>query len=196
MKKRLSAFLMLVVVSGCSTRIFSNTPRTAIEQLLLTAAVDKAVEKIELPEVAGKKVFVDTAALKAFDAEYIKVAVRARFARIGAILVPKDTDADYVAEVASGCEGTEYKSGMIGLPPIPVPNSSMPTPELAFYRKVEQTGILKLLIFVHDKGKFVASGQYYAKADRDEAFILFFRFQHRDDVRKGWQRAQVSLKEK
>ena len=37
-----------------------------------------------------------------------------RFARIGSILVNKPEEADYIAEVASGCLGTEDKKTVIG----------------------------------------------------------------------------------
>ena len=34
-----------------------------------------------------------------------------------------------------------------------------------------------------------------AKADRQESFILWWRFQQKDDVREGWHRADLSLAE-
>ena len=55
---------------------------------------------------------------------------------------------------------------------------------------------MKLLIFVHQKGRFVACDQYFAKGDRDESFLLWHRFQRKDDVREGWERADVSLSTK
>jgi hypothetical protein len=116
-------------------------------------------------------------------------------AQLGATLVPAPDQADLVAEVASGALGLEYKSGVVGLPAIPVPNSSVPFPEMPFYRTTEQTGIVKLLIFVHAQGKFVAANQYHAKADRDESFLMWYRYQRRDDVREGWERADLNLEE-
>ncbi len=181
---------------GCASRTFSSTPRTAVEQMLLSRAVDLAIEKIELPEVRGRKVFIDAGNLESYDAGYVKVAVRARFAELGATLVESAEEADCVVEVASGALGTEYKSDLVGLPPLPVPNSPVPLPEVSLYRTVEQTALMKLLVFVHDKGEFVAAYQYYAKADRDESFILWYRFQRKDDIRTGWERADVRLRQR
>ena len=186
--------VVVLACAGCTSRTVSNTGRTAIEQLLLSGAIDAALAKFDLPELANQKVYVDFANLKAYDAEYIKVATRCRFAAIGATLVDKAEDAGYVAEVASGGLGTEFKDNSVGLPSIPMPGSPTAFPELPIYKGVEQTALLKLLIFVHAKGKFVASGQYYAACERDEQFILFFRFQSRDDIRQGWQKADVDLK--
>jgi len=183
-------------LNGCVQRVWSHTPRTALEQLVLSGAVDAALAKFEVPELAGKKVHADFANLKAYDQEYIKVATRARLARLGAVLVETAAEADYVAEVASGALGNEFKDWSFGVPPIPMPGSPTSFPELSLYKDVEQTGVVKLLIFVHAKGRFVASGQYYAKCDRDEGFLLFFRLQWRDDVRSGWERADAAIEPK
>ncbi|MDP6635636.1 MAG: hypothetical protein QGG42_12100 [Phycisphaerae bacterium] len=177
---------------GCTTRTLSNTPRTAIEQLLLTRAVDMAMVKFDMPELADKKVFIDFANLKCYEAEYVTVAIRTRIARTGAELVESAEGADMTIEVASGALAMEYKRSEVGMPPLPVPNSPAPLPAMPLYRSIEQTAIIKLLLFVHTKGRFVASHTYYAKADREEHFILQWRATRKDDVRRGWE--QVELK--
>jgi len=122
--------------------------------------------------------------------------VRARFAEIGAHLVENAEQADYVAEISSGALGTEYKSSILGIPAIPVPGSPTPLPELALARSIEQTGIVKLLVFVHSNGKAVSTGHYYGKVERDESFILWFRFQPKDDIRTRWEAADEKVKAK
>jgi len=184
----------LLACVGCTSRTVSNTPRTAIEQLLLSGAVDRALAKFNVPELSGKKLYADFTNLKAYDAEYVKVAARARFAAIGATLVDKAEDADYIAEVASGGLGTEFKESSLGLPAIPMPGSPTAFPELPIFKGVERTGLMKLLIFVHAKGRFVAAAHYYAACERDEQFILFFRFQWRDDIREGWEKADLDVR--
>ncbi len=184
---------LLLLAIGCSSRVLTNTPRSAIEQMLLSGAVDKALEKLQLPEIEGKKVFLDFANLKAYDAEYIKVATRARFAELGAVLMDKADAADLTAEVASGSVGTESKSAVVGMPAFPVPNSPVPFPEAPFHKSAEQTGIVKLLIFLHANGKFVAANHYYAKVDRAESFLLWWRSEQIDDIREGWEKADLKL---
>jgi hypothetical protein len=183
----------LLACIGCTSRTVSNTPRTAVEQLLLSGAVDRALAKFDVPELSGKTLYADFTNLKAVDAEYVKVAARARFAAIGATLVDKAEDADYIAEVASGGLGTEFKESSVGLPAIPMPGSPTAFPELPIFKGVERTGLMKLLIFVHAKGKFVAAAHYYAACERDEKFVLFFRFQQRDDIREGWEQADLDV---
>ena len=89
--------------------------------------------------------------------------------------------------------GIEYKTGVLGLPALPIPNAPVPTPELAFYRSTEQTGIVKLLMFVHADHRLVAVRRCYAKCDRDERTLLGIKFQTTDDIRLGWQAADTEL---
>ena len=195
-KKLCLLLVASALTAGCASRKFSTTSRSAIEQLLLSGAVDRLLEKLDMPMLRGTKLFVDFANLEGTDVMYVKVALRARLAHQGATLVGAADKADYVMEVASGALATEHKSGLIGLPSIPVPQAGMPTPEVPFYKAVEQTAIVKLLIFVHKGGQFVAADQYYAKSDRDESFLLWYRFQRKDDVREGWERADMKLSDK
>jgi len=194
MKRAVLCLSAILVVSGCTSRTFTNTPRAAIEQLLLSGAVDRTLEKFECPELKGHKVYVSTENLKAYDVEYIRVAARARVCRIGGVLVDKPEEAEFTVELASGGLGTEYKSGVVGMPSLPVPNSPVPLPEAPLYRKTEQTGIFKLLVFVHAKGEFVAADLYYAKYDRDESFFILKRYQHGDDIREGWEKSESARK--
>ena len=188
--------LLVTFTAGCGTRTFTNTDRAAIEQLLLSGAVDNALEKLDIPQLAGKKTYLDFTNLKSYDIEYVKAAVRARFAEIGAHLAEDAKQADYVVEISSGALGTEYKSSILGIPAIPVPGSPTPLPELALARSIEQTGIAKLLVLVHSNGKVVSTGHYYGKVERDESFILWFRFQPKDDIRTRWEAADEKVKAK
>ena len=183
----------LGISTGCSTRRTSTTARTAIEEMLISTAVDKAMLKLNLAIPKGSKVLIDFSNFKATDAEYLKVALRAKVARDGMTLVDDAKDADYVMEVASGALAMEDKSSLIGMPALPVPQSPVPSPEVPLFKTIEQTAIVKLLVFVQQKGKFVACDRYYAKADRDESFLMWYRFQREDDVRKGWERADTEL---
>jgi hypothetical protein len=188
--------LLTTFAAGCGSRTFTNTERAAIEQLLLSGAVDNALEKLDIPQLAGKKTYLDFTNLKSYDIEYVKAAVRARFAEIGAHLTEDTEQAEYVAEISSGALGTEYKSSILGIPSIPIPNSSVHSPELALARGVEQTGIAKLLVLVHSNGELVSTGHYYGKVERDESFVLFFHFEPKDDIRTRWEAADEKVKAK
>lgn len=188
--------LFLLFLAGCTSRTVSNTPRTAIEQLLLSAAVDKAVSKFQMPELEGKKAYLDFSNLQSYDSEYVKSAVQNRITHNGAIIVDEADRADFVIQVSSGALGNEYKQTLFGIPALPVPGSPMTTPELALWKKVEQDGMAKLLIVVYRRGEIVSSNHYYGKAERDESFILWKRSQPKDDIRKEWEKADEKLEKK
>jgi hypothetical protein len=192
----LAVLLTVLCLAGCSSRAVSNTPRTAVEQMLLSVAVDKALEKIDIPQIKNKTIYLDLKNVIGDGANYIKVASRARFAQMGAVLSDSETDVDFTAEIASGCYGTEFKSFIVGIPSIPMPGSPVPLPEAAIYKKVEQTGIAKLIIFVHKKGRLVSLDHFYAKADRDETFSLWHRCQQNDQIRESWENADAKLADK
>lgn len=190
-------FGLTLLLAGCGSRAFTKTPRAALEQLSLSGAVDNALKKLDIPQVKDKNTYLDFANLECYDIGYVKAAVRSRFAEIGAHLVECAQQADYVAEIASGGFGTEHKEHYLKIPPIPVPG--VPTlGEFALPVGVEQTGIIKLLVFVQSGGKAVGTHyHYYGKAERVEMFLLFFRFQPEDDIRTAWEEAdqRVFLKD-
>jgi len=164
-----------------------------MEQLLLSTAVDKALKKLDLPMLKDRKVYLDFKNLKGTDVEYLQVALRAKVSQDGSVLVDDAKDADYVMEVASGALAMEDTGTLVGMPAMPVPQAPVALPEMPLYKEATQTAILKMLIFVHQKGKFVACDQYFARGDRDESFLLWYRFQRKDDVKEGWEHAEADL---
>ena len=192
---------VLVVVAialsgGCSSRPVTNTPRSAIEQLLLSGAVDRALEKFDPPKIRGKKVYIDFSLLSCYDKEYVQLASRVRFAELGARLVDAADQADWVAQVASGALGTEFKSEAIGMPALPVPNSPVATPEMTAHRSGEQTGIAKLLIAIYEKGRLVSAVTCYDKCDRVESFVFGAKFEPTDEIREAWTEADYERRAK
>lgn len=189
--RRWMCIVIVVAASagGCQTRPVTNTPRSAIEQLLLSGAADLALDKFEMRELRGKKVYVDASYLSCYDKEYVHLATRVRFAEKGAIVVDSADEADYVVQIASGGVGTEFKSEVIGLPQIPIPTAGSATPEVSAYTSGEQTGIIKLLVAVFEKGRLVRATTFYAKCDREESFVFGMRYQPVDQVRENWDSA-------
>ena len=185
--------LFLVFWAGCATRAVSSTPRTAIEQLLLSTAVDTALDKISLPELADKKIYPDFTNLQSYDSEYVKSAFRAYIASGGAIVLEKPEEADYIVNISCGALGNEYKDTLLGIPALPVPGSPMTLPELALWKHVERDGIAKFLVTVYSNGKIVSTKHYYGKAERDESFFLWMRSQPKDDIRKAWEESEEDI---
>lgn len=195
MKYVRETIFLLLFLTGCTSRTVSNSPRTAIEQLLLSTAVDKAFDKIRFPELSDKKVYLDFSKLQSYDPEYVKSAFKGYVAQSGATIIEEKTDeADYIVEISCGALGNEYKDTLVGIPALPVPGSPVSFPELALWKSVEQDGIAKFLILVCSNGKVVSKRHYYGKAERDETFFLWMRSQPKDDIRKAWEKADSVIK--
>ena len=61
LKSRLGALALVMAACavGCGTTRWTDTQRTATEQLLVTDAIDRAVSQVNLRSLAGHTVFLD-----------------------------------------------------------------------------------------------------------------------------------------
>ena len=55
-----AAFLCLLLLAACSLTRESNPPRTATEELLISTAIDRAVEGLKLDIPKSTSVYLDT----------------------------------------------------------------------------------------------------------------------------------------
>lgn len=143
--------LCVVLFCGCGEKRITPPARTAAEQLLISAAADRAIDDLSIPPLTGKKVFFDPASLEALDKLYVTAQWRAALARKGSILQAKKEDADLVIEPRSGALSVDQTSFMIGLPKltVPIPLAGMvETPELAVFKMITLRGIAKFAAHV------------------------------------------------
>jgi Family of unknown function (DUF6655) len=186
---RVAAVAMAAVLAGCTTTRLAEPQRTSTEELLVSAAVDRAVAKLSPALPAHARVFVDT---RFFDTEpadlmfpkYTIGAVRDRLARAGARLVDDKKGADVVVELRTGGESIDHNTFLVGIPtfkiPIPLTSSALTMPELALYKRDRQTGVAKLAITAYrrETGALEASsGPEYGASDHTRfAALLFFKW--------------------
>ncbi len=150
--------LLGMACSGCGTTKWTDTARTATEQLLITDSIDRAVSRLNLASLAGKTVFVDDAPIKQVtDNTYVVSAVRQHVLASGAILKDKREDADYVLEIRAGAIGTDHNDLLFGIPPTTLPTigaaAAVPNqiPEIAFAKKTDQRAVAKISLFAYNK---------------------------------------------
>jgi hypothetical protein len=137
---------LLCAVSACSTRRESSPQRTATEQLLMSAAADRAADRVEIDLPPDSKVFVDAANFDGPDTKYAIAAMRERVLKLGGRLVADRADADAVVEIRSGALSIDEKKILIGIPEfdIPIPlTAAVTVPEIALFRKAERKGVAK-----------------------------------------------------
>ena len=145
-------------VCGCGTTHWSDTKRTATEQMVLSDAIDRAVSKIDLRPLAGQKVFLDRAPLKdTVDENYTVSVLRQHIMASGCILKEKLEDADYVVEARAGAVGTSRHDVLYGIPSTdlpqggPVPGVPNRIPEIPIAKKTDQQGVAKIALFAYHR---------------------------------------------
>jgi len=154
----LSISLLAATWSGCGTTKWSDTARTATEQLLISDAIDRAVSGLDLRALAGKKVYLDDAPVKQVtDNAYLISAVRQHVLASGAILRDKREEAEYILEIRAGVVGTDRNDLLFGIPATNLPTvptvATVPSqiPEIAFAKKTDQRAVAKISLFAYNR---------------------------------------------
>jgi hypothetical protein len=149
----------LAAAVGCGTTRSSDSARTATEQMLMSSAIDRAVNEINFQPLVGKEVYLDTDRLNGFvDQNYLVSSLRQALFSNGVVLKPDRASAKYIIEARAGVLGTNSSSVMIGVPATPLPSlggavPGMPSaiPEIPFAKTTRQAGIAKIALFAYNQ---------------------------------------------
>jgi hypothetical protein len=152
-----TATVVLGVVAGCGTTRWTDTARTATEQLLISDAMDRAVSRLDFRALAGRNVYLDATPLgQATDHLYLESTLRQHMLASGCILKGKREEADYVVEARAGSVGTDKREIMFGVPAVSVPaNVVVPVvpssiPEIPLVKRTEQRAVTKIALFAYN----------------------------------------------
>lgn len=144
--------------AGCGTTKWSDTSRTATEQLLISTAVDRAIDNMNFKPLAGKDAYLDVSYLEGVvDKNYVISSLRQHMLAQGVVLLPDKESATYIIEARSGAVGTNHHDVLLGIPALSVPGSSlMPgvpsaIPEIAFAKTTDQKGVAKIAAFAYNQ---------------------------------------------
>ncbi|WP_119300280.1 DUF6655 family protein [Dongia deserti] len=173
--------LAMLALGACTTVRESSPQRTATEQLLISTAVDRAVERMKFEIPTGTKVFVDAEQLEGSDGKYTAGAIKDRLLRGGTNLVADRGKADAVVEVRAGALSIDDKSTLVGIgsfdAPIPFAGQAFKIPEIALYRQKERLGVAKIAATGYGTadGKLIDStGPRFGYSHENESVFLFF----------------------
>jgi len=174
------SFLLLLALAGCSTTRESEPARTATEQLLISAAVDRALDRMDLRIPEGTKIWVDAGNFEGYDQKYAIGAIRDRLMREGGRLVADRGQADAVVEIRAGALSTNSDAMLIGIPsmdlPIPLAGQAQ-TPELSLVKKNHDQGVAKIGITAYDSktgapASFTLAEPVYGVSNRTRWVVL------------------------
>jgi len=163
-----------LLLAGCGTFRETFPPRSATEQLLLSTAVDEALEHLPTYWMRGVRVYLDDSRLDAYDKPYLLQRLRDTVLAHGGRLTDERGQADVVLEVASGALSVDKGSWLLGIPELPLPipfaGETLKLPELPLFRLDSYAGKAKLLLTAVDP----EDGTRYTQLP-----LLLGRVQHR-----------------
>lgn len=177
MHRRILAICIAALVSsGCATMKQSDTARTGIEQLLVSSAVDRSLDKMDFRSITGAKVYVEQKYLDCVDKNYVLVSLHQRLLKNGCTLVEKPEESDVVLEVGSGGVGTDRQELFVGIPEITLPfPMSLSLPKVPFFDRQRSNGTAKLAVVAYDtksRNPVLNSGSMLARSDHKSWNVL------------------------
>ena len=176
----------VVFISGCTTNITTNPPRSATEQLLLSTAVDHAMTNADLTIFRDQKVFLDATYFDSYDPKYAIGTVRDALSRAGALLADDAKSAEVIIEVRAGALSIDNAETFFGIPSmgVPVPLSGpLQTPEVAFFKTSRQHSYAKIALLAYanrSKEHIYSSGSLDGLAHNDHHKILMVSWLNTD----------------
>jgi hypothetical protein len=154
--------IALIASAGCG----QLKSYTATEQILLSNAVDEAVQKLDFTPLAGKKVFVDTSFIRdgktygCVHDGYLISSVRQQMMSDGCLLFDKREEADVIVEARVGTLGADAHEITYGLPASNALSSAATVmgagapipaiPEISLAKKTQNDGAAKVALFAFD----------------------------------------------
>lgn len=147
-----AALVATTLLAGCaSTKAQPGGRLSPSEQVLASEAVDRAVERLEWPDVDGERVFLSVAAPSG-DPEklYLQNAITAELVERGAVLAPDAESARYAVLVLADAVGVEETSAFFGLPATQSALIPIGLPEIALYDSSRARGYARVEVVLTD----------------------------------------------
>lgn len=181
------ALAAALLLAACTTEKESSPARTATEQLLISAAADRAAANLDLKIPESTKVFVDSTNFEGIDSKYALGAIRTSLLRRGAALVSTRQQAEAVVEVRSGALSIDEDETLVGIRSfdIPIPlTGTLTTPEIALFKLTKRQGVAKFAATGYGAadGRLIDSTppRFGYAANKDWLVLLFFSWRTSD----------------
>ena len=194
----------LVPLVGCGTTRSTDTGRAATEQLLISDAIDRAVQTVNVQPLAGQKVFLDDTRLgEVVDRNYLISTLRQHLLANGCALRDKREEADFIVEARAGAVGTDRNDLLFGIPSMNVPQimplQPVPAaiPEIPIAKRKDQRGIVKLAVFAYHRetgAPVWQSGIAHQESSANDVWILGAGPFQRGTIHQGTEFAGKALR--
>ncbi len=148
--------LWVVLYSGCGTTKWSDTGRTATEQLLISSAIEDVIDEFDFYPLSGKKIYLKKDGVSCTDSQYLIAVLRQQLAANGVFIKDKEDDADYILEIAPGTVGTNRYELMYGISSTEIPSALTQgtvtsIPEVSLIKRTDQKAEIKLMLWAYNR---------------------------------------------
>lgn len=152
----ISIFFIFILFTGCGTTKWSDTGRTATEQLLISTAIEDVIDEFDFYPLSGRKVFIKKDGINCTDNQYLFTVLRQQLAANGVFIKDKEDEADYILEIAPGAVGTNRYDLMYGISKTEVPTvltggTISSIPEISLIKRTDQKAQVKLMMWAYNK---------------------------------------------
>ena len=179
----------------------TGTARTGTEQLLLTNAWDKALQKVDFRPLTGVPVFLDTSNVTAVDQGWVVSSLREAMLTQGVLLREKREQAQFIVEARVGAYGTDDDNLLIGIPQTTIPPTvtgrpDRDDPRVPLIKRSRQQAVAKLALFAYDRasGQLVwQSGTMLDKADTKDVYVGGFGPIKSGSIQDGTEVAGIKI---
>ena len=182
------AFVVLALVAGCTITRDTLPQRSATEQLMISAAADRAAAELTVKLKPDSKVFLDSTNFEGYDSKYAIGAITEQVLEHGARLMPERKDANVVVAIRSGALSINETNHLVGVPAISVPvpfAGTFTIPEMALFSRHQYQGVAKFAATAYDAntGEIIGtSGPRYGFSHRTHWVVLFLISWNSDDL--------------
>ena len=152
------ALTAALTTAGCGTTRSTDSIRTATEQLLISDAIDRAVQTIDFAPLRGQSVYFDDSKLAdVVDKNYLVSTIRQHLLASGCTLQDERENADFIVEARAGAVGTDRSDLLFGIPATNVPQilplQGVPAaiPEVPLAKRRDQRGMAKISMFAYHR---------------------------------------------
>ncbi|MDY0883338.1 DUF6655 family protein [Dongia soli] len=171
--------LSVIALTGCTTVRETDPARTATEQLLISAAADRAAEKLVFNIPQNSKVFINADNFEGLDGKYAIGSIRDHVLRQGFAITDNKNDADTIVEIRAGALSIDKQEVLVGIPnfDIPIPLAGQFTfPEIALFKREEQLGVAKFAATSYDAKKGTlenSTSPQFGGSEHSKTVLLF-----------------------
>ena len=180
--------VMLVILPGCAaTREAGKPLRTAVQQLLLSQALQRTLQTVSLPLPDDAAIIVEAVGLTrdyAADQEYARQVIALHLAKQGFRLAQNEGEATYRINVLLQAFGSEQGIAFFGMPPVQSVLLPFSLPELSLYKDFHESGHVRWALTVSERsnGRVIFSSPWYAASTYHNHYtiLLVIRFVRTD----------------